>query len=198
MNRIYILICAALLISTVSQARAESYDAVKDGCAASGGVWSYEGYRAGDGAYLPMVYGHAPITEVSKYGIDASFIPDSGQPYYPFVARFPGMLVGSPATLGKRFDLVLTWTAPRGGDAVFSGYARLMGGVKGGSKGGKVKAFLMHGGKILWAADIEGGATGEFKVSEGVAAGDKVRLHIQNAGGSSGDITAFDMGVEAP
>jgi len=194
-----IFICSVLLLVAVSGARAESYNALKDYACAdmSGGVWLYEGYRAEDGAYLQMVYDHAPLREVSRYGLDARFIPDSGQPFHPFMTKYPDYLMGSPATVGKRYDAVLTWVAPKNGKVSITGFARLMGNIRGEAEGKKVKAFLVQNGKELWKSDIKGGDTGKFKVGTDVSAGDRVHLHIQNTGDASGNLTAFDMSVEA-
>ncbi len=199
MKFFYALICMALLLSITNEVRAESYDATKDySCGdVTGGVWSYDGYRAEDGAYLPMLYGHAPLKEVSRYGIEARYLPDSSQPYYPFLTKFPDNLMCSPATQGKRFDAVLTWVAPRRCEVVLTGFAKLMGNLKGEAAGKKVKAFIVLNHKDLWSAEINGGETREFSVKTVVAAGDKVHMHIQNSGDKSGNITALNIKVEA-
>lgn len=191
-------VCALSLLFFSSHANAATFDALNDySCAeAIAGTWVMEGYRAKDGEYLPMVFGHAPLTEVSKYGIDAFYLPDGEQPNYPFVTKFGDRLVCSPATRGGRYDAVITWTAQKGGGAVITGSAELLGDMQGNAEGRKVRASLVVDGKELWAADVTGGKPASFRVERDVKSGDRVRLHVGNAGDGSGNITKVDLHVE--
>ncbi len=180
-----------------SPAAAGSYDAAADYMCEAGAseVWTYEGYRASDVTYLEMVFGRAPLTEVTKYGIEAHYIPDSGQPYHPFITKFPGELLGSPSTAGGRFDAVLTWTSPAKGRAHFSGYVKLLGEMGGNAEGKRIKAVLQRGSEELWSSDVHGGQSAEFDVEADVAAEEKVRLHLVNTGDDSPDLASFNMKV---
>lgn len=191
-------ICALSLLLLTSDARSATFDALKDySCTETiAGTWAMEGYRAEDGAYLSMEFGRAPLAEVSKYGIDAYYLPDGRQPYYPFFSKFGDDLICSPAGAGAGNEAVLTWVAAKGGLAVITGYARLMGDVFGNADGKKVAARLMVGGAEVWSGEVAGGSPGEFRVEKKVSAGDKVRLHIRNAGDASGNITSVNMHVE--
>ncbi|MBI5189335.1 MAG: hypothetical protein HZA22_01475 [Nitrospirae bacterium] len=198
MKQLYMTICALSLLLFSADAYAASFDAVKDySCTENiAGTWELEAYRADDGKYLSMVFGHAPLKEVSKYGIDAHYLPDGDQPYYPFVTKFGDVLVCSPATSGKRYDAVIAWVARKDGGAVISGMVKLLGDMYGHADGKKVRASVLLGGRELWAADVTGGAAASFRVEEKVRAGDRVRLHITNTGDSSGNISDVDLHVE--
>jgi len=177
---------------------AAGYDAAEQYACdpATSEVWSYEGYRADDSAYLDMAYGRAELPEVTKYGIEAHYIPDGDQPYYPFLVRFPDGLWASPATVGRRFDAVLGWKAPQDADARFTGSITLKGTLNGEYEGKKIKAMLVRGGDELWSAGIEGGQTVDFDVKVRVAAGDSVHLHLVNEGDHSGNLALFNMKVD--
>lgn len=200
MKHILNTICALSLLLVSTSANAATFDSVKDySCTETvAGTWAMEGYRADDGKYLSMVFGHAPLKEVSKYGVDAYYLPDGEQPYYPFLTKFGDVIVCSPATTGKRYDAVVTWVAQKDGDAVISGSASLMGSMSGDSAGKKVRASVVVDGKELWSADVTGAAPGTFSVEKRVTAGDKVHLHIRNTGDTSGNITSVNLHVETP
>jgi len=187
------------MLGLTSVSYAESFDIVKEySCdQPSNGVWYYEGYRHSDGAYLSMVYGHAQITEVSKYGVEAHYLPDGGQPYYPFITLFDKGIVLSPSTSGNKFDAVLAWASPYACDITASGSVRLMGSIKGGAAAGKkVNARLSLGDKTLWSAEVAGDNAVVFSVRSAVSEKDRIRLQFENAGDTSGDIVAVQMQVE--
>lgn len=197
MKNAIIMSVFSLMFFPAAAAGAGSYDAAADYICGAGAseVWSYEGYRASDGTYMEMVFGRAPLTEVTKYGIEAHYLPDSGQPYHPFITKFPGELLGSPSTAGGRFDAVLTWTSPERGKARLSGSAKLIGDMSKNAAGKKIKVVLMLGAKELWSSEVTGGQSVGFEVEAGVSAGDKVHMHLVNAGESPADLTAFNLKV---
>ncbi|HEX9861063.1 MAG TPA: hypothetical protein VGB23_07630 [Nitrospirota bacterium] len=158
--------------------------------------WTYEAYRAEDGAYLPMIFGRAPITELSRYGMEARYLPDGGQPYYPYISRFPDGLRGSPATSGRRFDAVTCWSAPAASKVRVTGFVELMGNIKWEAAGKRIRARLLKGKEVLWDKEVEGAAREEFSVDTDVAAGDKVRLHLENMDGTGGKLTLFDVSID--
>lgn len=187
------------MLGLASISNAETFDAVREySCdQPSAGVWYYEAYRHSDGAYLSMVYGHAPVAEVSKYGVDAHYLPDGGQPYYPFITVFDKDIVLSPATSGAKFDAVLAWAPPYVCDITASGSVRLTGNIKGGAAAGKkINARLSFGGKTLWSAEVVGDNAVTFSVKSTVSGNDKLRLQFENTGDASGDIAAVQMQVE--
>jgi hypothetical protein len=185
-----------LLIST--KANAESFDAAREYTCdqPSSGVWYFEGYRASDDTYLPMVFGHADIKEVSRYGTDAHYLPDSEQMNYPFITRFGDELFASPATKGKRFDAVMAWESPGRYSVTVTGHAEFKGEMAGKEKGKKVKAGIVLGGKTLWEGDVESGKPAKFELATEVNKGDRLRLHIQNMGDEAGDMVSFNIHVE--
>ena len=191
-------ICAALLLLTASAAHSQTYDAHKNYTCdqASAGVWYYESYSPEDGSYREMDFGHVPIREVSRYGVDAHYSPVGGQPLYPFITNTPEYLVGSPATIGKRYGLALTWAAQGPGGVRLTGFVRLMGNLKGTLTGKTVKAELLLNGRVLWDGLVKSGEPQEFSVDAAVAAGDRVRLRVQGAGDDTGNLTALDLSVE--
>ncbi|HLB25946.1 MAG TPA: hypothetical protein VJM83_06420 [Nitrospirota bacterium] len=176
----------------------ETFDASRDYTCdrVSAGVWYYEGYRASDGQYLSMVFEHAPIRELSKYGADTHFLPDGDQPYYPFITRFSDNIVMSPATTGRRFDAVLTWAAPYDCEADISGVARLMGNIRGEAEGKKVALMIKHNEEKVWSGELGGPETKEFGLARKLSAGDRLRLHVVNAGDGSGNLTSLNVRVE--
>ena len=188
-----------LLLLFSSQAWAETFDAAADYTCdqPSAGVWSFEGYRAVDDKYLPMIFGHAEIRELSKYGSDAHYIPDSDQPNYPFITRFGDVLIASPATKGRRFDAALAWESPGSFDVTVSGHVEVRGNIRGDLTGKKVKVGLLMGGKALWEEVVESGKPAKFEAKSSVAKGDRLIFRIQNTGDESGDLTAFNVHVEA-
>lgn len=199
MKRFFLLWCCIVMLGLTSVSNAETFDAVREySCdQPSAGVWYYEAYRHADGVYLPMVFGHAQVTEVSKYGVEAHYLPDGGQPYYPFITVFDKSLFISPATSGDKFDAVLAWASPYDCDITATGSVRMMGDIKGAAASGKkVNVRLSLGGKMLWSAEVSGDNAAEFSVKSAVSAKDRLRLHIENAGDTSGGITAVQMQVE--
>ena len=201
MKRCFLFLCciAMLGLASVTSSYAETFDAAREySCDQPGsGTWYYEAYRHSDGVYLSMVFGHAPLTEVSKYGVEAHYLPDGGQAYYPFITMFDKSIVVSPATSGDKFDVVLAWVSPYACDINATGFVRLMGSIKGGAASGKkVNARLVLGGKTLWSAEVAGDKTVVFSVRSTVSEKDRLRLHIENAGDASGDLTAVQLQVE--
>jgi hypothetical protein len=192
------LFLAVLCLSVPSPGYCESFDAFKDySCdRVSAGVWHYEGFRAQDGAFLSMVFDRAPVTELSKYGADVHYLPDSDQPYYPFIARLAGELLCSPATTGKRFDAALSWVAPYKDNVKVTGSTRLQGGIKPKAQGKKVKVRLQHNDKVVWEAELTDTVEKTFELAAPVSKGDRLSLCVQNSGDESGDITAIGMHVE--
>ena len=187
------------MLGLASVSNAETFDAAKEySCdQPSAGVWYYEAYRHSDGTYISMVFGHAPITEVSKYGVDAHYLPDGGQPYYPYITMFDKDIFLSPSTSGDKFDAVLAWEPPYASDITASGFVRLMGNIKGGAAAGKkVNVKLSYAGKTLWSAEVAGDNAVTFSVRSAVSGKDRVRLQVENAGDASGDIVAVQMQVE--
>jgi hypothetical protein len=79
---------------------------------------------------------------------------------------------------------------------VVTGYVRLLGNIRGDLTGRVVKADLLLNEKVLWSGEVHSGEKKDFEVGADVAAGDRVRLRIQNAGDKSGDLAAFNMHVE--
>jgi hypothetical protein len=186
-------------LASVSSSYAETFDAAREySCDQPGaGTWYFEAYRHSDGAYLSMVFGHAPITEVSKYGVNAHYLPDGGQAYYPFITMLDKTIFVSPSTSGDKFDAVLAWASPYAGNITATGTVRLMGDIKGGAAAGKrVIARLVLGAKTLWSAEVVGNNAVTFSVKSAVSEKDRLRMHIENAGDTSGDITAVQMQVE--
>jgi hypothetical protein len=104
------IVFAAILALNASVAFAETFDAVKNYTCDQGsaGVWYYEAYKAEVGTYREMDFGHAPVREVSKYGVDAHYVVDGDQPLYPFIMSTPEYLLGSPATGGT----TRSWPGP--------------------------------------------------------------------------------------
>jgi len=199
LKRFFLLLCCIVMLGLTSVSNAETFDAVREySCdQPSAGVWYYEAYRHSDGTYLSMVFGHAPITEASKYGLDAHYLPDGGQPYYPFITVFDKDIVLSPSTFGDKFDAVLAWEPPYVSDITASGSVRLMGNIKGGAAAGKkVNVKLSLGGKTLWSAEVAGDNAVPFSVKSAVLEKDRLRLQFENAGDTSGDIVAVQMQVE--
>jgi hypothetical protein len=199
MKKLVVLLFALLCIAVSSTAYAEKFDARKDyNCdLVSNGVWTFEGFRASDGVYLSMVFGHAPIKEISKYGVEAHYLPDGDQEAYPFITRMADDMMASPATQGRRFDSVLTWTAPYSCGVEIKGFARMMGNIKGESAGKKVQASLLQGEKVLWSGEVAGGRDNtEFSAKASVKKDEKVRFQIAGAGDTAGDVTVFNVVVE--
>lgn len=201
MKRYFLLWCcmAMLGLASVSSTYAETFDAAREySCDQPGsGIWYYEAYRHSDGAYLSMVFGHAKVTEVSRYGVDAHYLPDGGQAYYPFITLFDKAVFVSPSTSGDKFDAVLAWASPCACDITATGSVRLMGDIKGGTApGNRVIARLVLGGKTLWSAEVVGDKAVTFSVRSTVSEKDRLRMHIENAGDASGDITAVQIQVE--
>jgi hypothetical protein len=185
-------------LASVSSSYAETFDAAREySCDQPGsGTWYYEAYRHSDGAYLSMVFGHAKVTEVSKYGVEAHYLPDGGQAYSPFITLFDKAILFL-RTSGDKFDAVLVWISPYACDINATGSVRLMGDIKGGAAAGKkVNARLVLGGKTLWSAEVVGDKAVAFSVRSAVSEKDRLRMHIENAGDASGDITAVQMQVE--
>jgi hypothetical protein len=144
-----------------------------------------------------MVFGHAQVTEVSKYGVEAHYLPDGGQLYYPFITLFDKDIYLSPSTSGDKFDAVLAWASPYACDITTTGSVRLMGNIKGVvADGKKVNARLSLGGKTLWNAEVAGDNAVSFSVKSAVSEKDRLRLQFENAGDASGDIVAVRMQVE--
>ncbi len=193
------LVATTFLLLLASQAWAETFDAAADYTCdqPSAGVWYFDGYRASDNTYLPMLFGHADIKELSKYGSDTHYLPDSDQPNYPYIWKYGDVLMGSPATKGRRFDAALGWESPGSFDVTVSGNLDLRGNIKGDLTGRKIKASLVMGGKTLWEQVVESGKPAKFEVKAAVNKGDKLYLHLQNAGDESGDMTAFNVHVDA-
>lgn len=199
MKRFFLPLCCIVILGLTTVSYAETFNIVKEySCdQPSAGGWYYEAYRHSDGAYLSMVFGHAPVTEVSKYGVEAHYLPDGGQAYYPFITLFDNAVVLSPSTSGDKFDAVLAWASPYVCDITATGSVRLMGNIKGGSVAGKkVNARLALGGKTLWSAELVGDKAVAFSVKSTVSEKDRLRMHIENTGDASGDITAVQMQVE--
>lgn len=198
MKRYAAIVIGILILTYSAAASAEKFDAT-DGfkCdAAISGQWTYEAYRAEDGAYLQMIYDHAPITELSKYGIEARFLPDGDQRYYPYISYFPDGLHGSPATTGRRFDAVAAWKSPIDSKVKVTGFAELTGNIKGDSAGKKVRASLKKGAETLWSGLAEGGVPVKFSVDTAVSKGDIIRMHIENPDDVQGKLTLFNFSVE--
>ena len=147
--------------------------------------------RAQDGAFLSMVFDRAPVTELSKYGADVHYLPDSDQPYYPFIARLAGELLCSPATTGRRFDAALSWVAPYKDNVKVTGSTRLQGGINPKAQGKKVKVRLQHNDKVVWEAELTDTVEKTFELAAPVSKGDRLSLCVQNSGDGSGDITAI-------
>jgi hypothetical protein len=198
MKSILAALAVIVVLTLPAQLHAESYDAAEQYACdpATSGIWSYEGYRAEDGSYLDMAYGEAKLPDVTKYAIEAHYIPDGDQPYYPFMVRFPDGLWASPATSGRRFDAVLGWKAPQDANARFTGSVTLKGNLIGKCENRKIKAMLVRGKDELWSAEVECGKTVGFDVSAVVGSGDRVHLHLVNQGDPSGDLALFDMKVD--
>jgi len=194
---------SAIIFSTVvllgaATAKADTYDALKNFTCDQGssGVWYYEAYNAEDKVYKEMEFGHAPILEVSRYGMDGHYLADGDQPLYPFIIRTPDYLLGSPATEGKRTDMSLAWAAPEDCSVSVSGYVKLMGNIRGDELGKTVKVELLMNSKVLWDAEIKSGETKQFEAKSVAATGDRLRLRVENAGDKSGNLSAFDMRIE--
>ncbi|HEY3347229.1 MAG TPA: hypothetical protein VGK71_06365 [Nitrospirota bacterium] len=199
MKKLIVLLFSFLCIAVSSNAYAEKFDARKDyNCdLVSNGVWTFEGFRASDGAYLSMIFGHAPIKEISKYGVEAHYLPDGDQEAHPFITRMADDMMASPATQGRKFDSVLTWTAPYSCGVEIKGFARIMGNIKGESTGKKVKASLLQGGKVLWSGDVAGGqGDTEFSAKASVKKDEKIRFQVACAGDTAGDVTVFNVVVD--
>lgn len=191
--KIFFAAAVALLALAAAPVSAEVFDAAKQYTSCSN--WSYDGYRAADNRYLPMVPGHAPIREMSKYGIDAYYSPDGDQKCYPFITRLGDSLFASPATVGGRYDAALSWTAPYADTVKVTGFIKLMGDLKGHSQGKKIKAELLLNDKTLWEGAVASEQV-EMKADATVAKGDKIRLRLINSGDASGDVTSFNMKIE--
>jgi hypothetical protein len=198
MKTLTAIVFSSIILIVAGTARADTYDALKNySCdQGSAGVWYYEAFSAADGVYKEMEFGHALIMEVSRYGVDGHYLPDGDQPLYPFITSAPEYLFGSPATEGKRTDMSLAWTAQEGCGVSATGFVRLMGNLKGDALGKTVKAEVLLNNKVLWDAELGSGETKQFEVKANVAAGDRLRLRVQNVGDKSDNITAFNMRVE--
>lgn len=198
MKRLTAVIFSLLIVLACASARADSFDATGgfscDITVAS--QWSFEAYRAGDGEYLSMINGHAPLTELTKYGMEALYLPDGDQPYYPFFAKFDDKLYGSPATKGSRFDATATWTSTMDTDVTIRGFADVVGDLKGDHGGRKVRATLLKGDDVLWSEVVTGGTKATFSVKTKLAKGDKVRMRLENPDDEEGKLTMIDFTVE--
>jgi hypothetical protein len=192
-----LIVLTAMVFTVAFAAVADEYDAAKDyQCAGEhADNWSHMAYRASDGEYRELAYDRVPVTEMSKYGIDALYLPDGDQDYRPFFARLSDRLFCSPAYEGDRHDAALIWTATKSGTYAVSAEADFIGKLGAEPVEGSVTVRLIVGGEAVFSSVASAGMPAKFEHTAKVAEGDTVVMRVENAEGAGPKVTEISLSI---
>jgi len=195
-----ILFAVGVMLFAASEARSSEFDAAADFMCGNQGSehWSYTAYRVSDGAHRALAYGRVPITEVSRYGADAFYLPDGGQELRPYFLRLGDVLYCSPAYSGPAYNASITWTSPSVGKARLEGSVEFFGKIGEEKSPGSVKADLLVDGVSVWTGEAGQDGPVKFSRDADLKKGSKVELRIADGSGDGPKITGVDLHVSLP